>query len=164
VLFLLIFLLASRDLYKRKLVEVVGPRLSRQRLTIQILNEIDQQIGRFLLIQVVASAIVGIGVGVSLRLLGLNQAAMWGVAAGVLNSMPASRPDELFRAGTMLHGIFENHTLRAALVEALRERKGLAARAATRPVASREAEYDRLAAAVAASVDLPAIRKITGLG
>lgn len=25
-------------------------------------------------------------------------------AAGVLNSMPASRPDELFRAGTMLHG------------------------------------------------------------
>jgi predicted PurR-regulated permease PerM len=88
VLFLVIFLLASGDLYKRKLVEVVGPRLSRQKLTIQILNEIDQQIGRFLLIQLLASAFVGIGVGASLWLLGLNQAAMWGVAAGVLNSIP----------------------------------------------------------------------------
>ena len=68
------------------------------------------------------------------------------------------------KIGTMLHGIFENDALRAALVEALRARKGLAAREATRPVASREAEYDRLAAAVAASVDLPATRKITGLG
>jgi predicted PurR-regulated permease PerM len=87
-LFLVIFLLASGDLYKRKLVEVVGPRLSRQRLTIQILNDIDQQIGRFLLIQALASAFVGIGVGVSLWLLGLNQAAMWGVSAGVLNSIP----------------------------------------------------------------------------
>ena len=42
VLFLVFFLLASGDLYKRKLVEVVGPRLSRQKLTIQILNEIDR--------------------------------------------------------------------------------------------------------------------------
>jgi adenosylcobyric acid synthase len=85
------------------------------------------------------------------------------------NGAPTDLPDGAINrdgtvAGTMLHGIFENHALRAALVEALRERKGLAARAATRPVASREAEYDRLAAAVAASVDLPAIRKITGLG
>lgn len=67
-------------------------------------------------------------------------------------------------AGTMLHGIFENDALRAAFLDALRQRKGLAARDAARPVASREAEYDRLAAAVAASVDLPALRKIAGLG
>jgi predicted PurR-regulated permease PerM len=88
VLFLVFFLLASGDLYKRKLVEVVGPRLSRQRLTIQILNEIDQQIGRFLLVQVMTSALIGTAVGISLWLLGLNQAAMWGVSAGVLNSIP----------------------------------------------------------------------------
>jgi adenosylcobyric acid synthase len=65
--------------------------------------------------------------------------------------------------GTMLHGIFENDALRAALLEALRQRKGLSAHSETRPVASREAEYDRLAAAVAASVDLPRLRKIAGL-
>jgi predicted PurR-regulated permease PerM len=88
VLFLVFFLLAAGDLYKRKLVEVVGPRLSRQKLTIQILNEIDQQIGRFLLIQVLTSILVGTAMGVSLWLLGLNQAAMWGVSAGILNSIP----------------------------------------------------------------------------
>jgi hypothetical protein len=49
------------------------------------------------------------------------------------------------------------------LLGALRQRKGLSARSETRPVASREAEYDRLAAAVAASVDLPRLRKIAGL-
>jgi len=65
--------------------------------------------------------------------------------------------------GTMLHGIFENDPLRAALLGALRQRKGLSAHSETRPVASREAEYDRLAAAVAASVDLPMLRKIAGL-
>jgi adenosylcobyric acid synthase len=98
---------------------------------------------------------------------GADSAAPFRIVAR--NGAPTDLPDGAINrdgtvAGTMLHGIFENHTLRAALVEALRERKGLAARAATRPVASREAEYDRLAAAVAASVDLPAIRKITGLG
>jgi adenosylcobyric acid synthase len=66
--------------------------------------------------------------------------------------------------GTMLHGIFENNALRAALLSALRSRKGLAAREETRPVASREAEYDRLAAAVAANIDLPTLRKVARLG
>ncbi len=67
-------------------------------------------------------------------------------------------------AGTMLHGIFENDALRAAFLDTLRQRKGLAASGETRPVASREAEYDRLAAAVAGSVDLPMLRKIARLG
>jgi adenosylcobyric acid synthase len=67
-------------------------------------------------------------------------------------------------AGTMLHGIFENDALRAAFLGALRRRKGLVAHGETRPVASREAEYDRLASAVADSVDLPMLRKIAGLG
>jgi predicted PurR-regulated permease PerM len=88
VVFLVFFLLASGDLYKRKLVEVVGPRLSHQKLTVQILNEIDQQIGRFLLVQVATSVAIGVAMGISLWLLDVNQAAMWGVLAGVLNSIP----------------------------------------------------------------------------
>jgi predicted PurR-regulated permease PerM len=88
VAFLVFFLLASGDLYKRKLIEVVGPRLSRQRLTLQILDDIDHQIGRFLLIQIATSTLIGVAMGVSLWLLGVNQAAMWGVSAGILNSIP----------------------------------------------------------------------------
>ena len=66
--------------------------------------------------------------------------------------------------GTMLHGIFENNALRAAFLSAMRRHKGLAPSGGARSVASREAEYDRLAAVVAASVDLPALRKIAGFG
>lgn len=66
--------------------------------------------------------------------------------------------------GTMLHGIFDNDSLRAAFLGALRERKGLPASDGTRSLFSREAEYDRLAAAVAGSIDLPMLKKIAGLG
>jgi predicted PurR-regulated permease PerM len=34
------------------------------------------------------SALIGAALGISLWLLGLNQAAMWGVSAGILNSIP----------------------------------------------------------------------------
>ena len=87
-LFLVLFLLVAGDLYKRKLVEVVGPRLSDKRLTVQILNEIDDQIGKFLLVQVLASAFIGVAMGIVLWLLGVNQAAMWGLLAGVFNLIP----------------------------------------------------------------------------
>jgi len=88
IIFLVFFLLASGDLYKRKLIEVVGPRLSRQRLTLQILEDIDHQIGRFLLIQAMTSTFIGLALGISLWLLGVNQAAVWGVTAGILNTIP----------------------------------------------------------------------------
>jgi adenosylcobyric acid synthase len=87
----------------------------------------------------------------------------------VRNGAPADTLDGAINregtvAGTMLHGIFENDALRAAFLGALRRRKGLAASDAARPVASREAEYDRLATAVAGNVDLPALKRIAGLG
>jgi predicted PurR-regulated permease PerM len=88
IIFLVFFLLASGDLYKRKLIEVVGPRLSRQRLTLQILDDIDHQIGRFLLIQALTSTLIGVALGISLWLLGVNHAAVWGVTAGILNTIP----------------------------------------------------------------------------
>jgi hypothetical protein len=46
----------------------------------------------------------------------------------------------------------------------LRERKGLPASDGKQSLFSREAEYDRLAAAVAGSIDLPMLKKIAGLG
>jgi adenosylcobyric acid synthase len=65
--------------------------------------------------------------------------------------------------GTMLHGIFENDELRAAFLKGLRWRKGSPARSGARPIASPEAEYNRLATAVAANLDLETLRRIAGL-
>ena len=64
--------------------------------------------------------------------------------------------------GTMIHGIFENPSVRAALLRALRARRGIASEGRS-DVASRDAEYARLAAAVRASMDLSELRRIVGI-
>lgn len=64
--------------------------------------------------------------------------------------------------GTMIHGIFENGSLRAALLRTLRERRRMT-RPAPSDVATPDAEYDRLAAAVRASIDLAQLRRIIGI-
>jgi len=48
--FFVFFLLASGDLFKRKLVKIAGPSLERRKVTVQILDEINAQIERFLLV------------------------------------------------------------------------------------------------------------------
>jgi adenosylcobyric acid synthase len=65
-------------------------------------------------------------------------------------------------AGTMLHGIFENDSLRSALIRSFRQRKGIDASEGP-PIATREAEYDRLAAAVRANINWEMIEQIGGL-
>jgi predicted PurR-regulated permease PerM len=92
VLFFVFFLLASGDLFKRKFVKIAGPSLERKRVTVQILNEIDTQIARFLLVRVVTSLAVGITTWIAFRVLGLDQAGVWGIAAGVFNSIPYFGP------------------------------------------------------------------------
>jgi adenosylcobyric acid synthase len=62
--------------------------------------------------------------------------------------------------GTMLHGLFENDPLRARLLAALRARRGLPAPAGAARIPTRQAEYDRLEAAVRASLDLDLLRRL----
>ncbi len=50
--------------------------------------------------------------------------------------------------GTMLHGIFENASIRSAMLDELRRRRGLPAVGDAGAVASRHAEYHRLASTV----------------
>ena len=88
VLFLAFFLLAAGDGFRRKLVKVVGPSLSRKKITVQVLDEIDRQIRRYLLVQIGTSLLVGVATWIVLWGFGLERAAVWGVVAGVLNLVP----------------------------------------------------------------------------
>ena len=88
VFFLVFFMLASGDLFKRKLIRVAGRKLSEKRVALQTLTEINGQIERFLLIQVLTGALVGAGTTVTLWAFGLSQPAVWGLAAGIFNSVP----------------------------------------------------------------------------
>jgi predicted PurR-regulated permease PerM len=92
VLLLTYFLLVNDDALKRKLVESIGPTLSRKKITVAILNDISAQIERFLLIQIFLSVVVSIATGLALSWLGLRHAWLWGLAAGIFNSIPYMGP------------------------------------------------------------------------
>lgn len=91
VLLLTFFLLLSDDLFKRKLVEGV-PTFTRKKLTVQVLDQIADQVERFLLVQLFTSAIVGLATWAGLWAVGLQQPAIWGLMAGVFNSIPYFGP------------------------------------------------------------------------
>jgi predicted PurR-regulated permease PerM len=88
VFFIALFLLASGSTFRRKMVKLAGPRLSQKKVTIETLNEINEQIQRYLLVQVAVSVLVGIATWLAFYFLGLNQSAAWGVVAGVTNLIP----------------------------------------------------------------------------
>jgi len=92
IIFFVFFLLASGDLFKRKLVRIAGPSLERRKVTVQILDEINSQIERFLLVLLIASVVVGVASWVAFRTVGLQQAVFWAVAAGAFNSIPYFGP------------------------------------------------------------------------
>jgi predicted PurR-regulated permease PerM len=88
VTFLTYFLVLSGNTFRRKLVKISGSTFAEKKITVQALDEITAQIQRYLLVQVVASIIVGVATGLSFWALGLNHAAVWGFASGVLNLIP----------------------------------------------------------------------------
>ena len=88
ILFLDYFLLASGDLYKRKLVRIIGSDFSKKRITVEALHEIDRQIERFLAVQIWMSVFVGVTTWLGLAVIGVAHAGIWGAAAGVLNFIP----------------------------------------------------------------------------
>ena len=88
VVFLTYFLMLSGDTFRRKLVKLAGPSLSKKKITLQALHEIAGQIQRYLQVQLLTSVLVGVLTGGALMFLGLDNAAAWGVVAGVLNLVP----------------------------------------------------------------------------
>jgi predicted PurR-regulated permease PerM len=114
VVFFVFFLLASGDLFKRKLVKLAGPSLERKNVTVQILDEINLQIERFLLVRVGTSLLVGVATWIAFRWIGLEQAGVWGIAAGVFNSIPYFGP-VVVAFGTAIVGFVQFHTIPMAV-------------------------------------------------
>ncbi|RQO80034.1 AI-2E family transporter [Acidovorax sp. FJL06] len=88
VVFLTFFALASGNLLRDKLLRIAGTSLERRKVTTRVLDDITRQIQRYLLLQVFTSVLVGLATGLAYWALGLQNAAVWGVAAGVLNLAP----------------------------------------------------------------------------
>jgi predicted PurR-regulated permease PerM len=88
VLLLAYFLLASGVHFRRKLVQLVGPSLSRKKDAVRILEEVDVQVQRYMLVMLMSNALVAIGTWLAFEALGMEDAGVWGVAAGVLHFIP----------------------------------------------------------------------------
>ena len=114
VLFFVFFLLASGDLFKRKLVKLVGPSLEKKRITVQILDDINTQIARFLLVRVVTSIAVGVATWIAFRMIGLEQAGAWAILAGLFNSIPYFGP-VIVAAGTAMVAFLQFGTIAMTL-------------------------------------------------
>ncbi|MBC7435290.1 MAG: AI-2E family transporter [Bdellovibrionales bacterium] len=82
------FLLASGDTFRRKMVKIAGPTFTKKKITIQAMDEITEQIQRYLLVQLFTSVLVGIASWLAFWAIGLEHSAVWGVVSGVTNLVP----------------------------------------------------------------------------
>jgi predicted PurR-regulated permease PerM len=92
VLFLVYFFLVTGDLYKRKLVKIGGRTLSEKKITLQIVDEINLQIASFMRVQVFTSVLVAVMTGIALWWLEVDHPVVWGILAGIFNSIPYLGP------------------------------------------------------------------------
>ena len=92
VLFLVFFMLASGDLFKRKLIAIAGDRLSERKDALRTIEEIDRQIRSYLGVLLASNVLVGLGTWAAFAMLGMEYAAMWGAVAGVLHTAPYFGP------------------------------------------------------------------------
>ncbi len=91
VVFLVFFMLASGDLFKRKLLTIAA-EYNKKRFTLQVIEEIDAQVRRYLAVLLVSNVLVGIGTWLAFTALGVKYAALWGVVAGILHTAPYFGP------------------------------------------------------------------------
>ena len=92
VVALVYFLLIAGDTFRRTLVRISGDTLSKKKITIQLLDEIDAQIQRYLLVQIAASVLLGLVAWLVFTWIGLDNALTWACVGGVLHLIPYAGP------------------------------------------------------------------------
>lgn len=92
LLFLVYFLLAAGDMFKKKFVTLSSERLSQRKVTVQMIDQMGAQIGQFVFYQFWSGLVVGVITWLAFAWIGVRYAGLWGVAAGVLNCIPYFGP------------------------------------------------------------------------
>jgi predicted PurR-regulated permease PerM len=87
MLALLYFLMASGDLFLRKLVNVL-PRFEDKKRAVEISRQIEHDVSRYLLTATLINAGFGTVLGIALFFIGMPNPVLWGVMAAILNFIP----------------------------------------------------------------------------
>lgn len=88
VLFLTFFLLVSGDIFKRKFVKMAGRTLTQKKINVHMLEEINRAIQRYMLMLLITNAALGVLTWLLLKLIGVQHAGTWAVAAAALHLVP----------------------------------------------------------------------------
>jgi predicted PurR-regulated permease PerM len=92
VIFLVFFLLLAGDTFKRKLVKLTGPSLTRKKITVHILDDINSSIQNYMFMLLVTNSLLALLMWGALRGIGLENAGAWAIVAGLLHIMPYFGP------------------------------------------------------------------------
>lgn len=92
VVFLVFFLLLAGDTFKRKLVKLTGPSLTRKKVTIHILDDINSSIQAYMFMLLVTNVLLALLMWAALSAIGLDNAGAWAIFAGLMHIMPYFGP------------------------------------------------------------------------
>jgi predicted PurR-regulated permease PerM len=111
IFFLVYFLLISGHHVRSRLIEIAGPE---RRMASTIIDDINTQIQRYLLVLLVTAIVVGVATWAILAWMGVRHAATWGILAGVFNSIPYFGP-VVVSGGLFLIGMMQGGGMTQAL-------------------------------------------------
>jgi predicted PurR-regulated permease PerM len=108
VFFLIFFLLISGHHVRDRIIEIAGRNAGLRETTATILDDINAQIQRYLMVLLFTAMVVAAATWLVLASMQVPHAAMWGILAGVFNSIPYFGPvvvsGGLFAVGLMQGG------------------------------------------------------------
>lgn len=108
VFFLIFFLLISTPRLRERLLEFASSNAEERRTAADVFDEINTQIQRYLMVLLITALMVGVLTWAVLAWQKVEHAAMWGILAGIFNSIPYFGPvivcGGLFVVGLMQGG------------------------------------------------------------
>ena len=115
IVFLVLFLLLLRNRTRAGIIDVAGPDAERQQLTSRIINDVETQIQQFLLVLLLTGVIVAAATWAVSLWMDDEHAAVWGILAGVFNSIPYFGP-VIVSGGLLVVGLVQGGDLAQALL------------------------------------------------
>lgn len=117
VVFLVFFLLLAGDTFKRKLVKLTGPSLTRKKVTVHILDDMNNAIQNYMFMLLVTNVLLALLTWAALRWIGLENAGAWAAFAGVAHVVPYFGP-LLITIATGAVAFFQFESLRMVILVA----------------------------------------------
>ena len=92
VAFLVFFLLLGGDTFKRKIVRLTGPTMTKRKITVQILDDINASLQKYMFMLLTTNLLVALLCWIAFSWLGLENAGAWAAVAGLLHLVPYLGP------------------------------------------------------------------------